>query len=327
MMKRLHIETAPCAISSDRNQNSRGFTLVELLVVVAIIALLSAILFPVFGTAREKARQISCASNMRQLGLGILQYSADYDESLPSGSYQYAVIPTACGGSSVDLPDGEGWASQIYPYVKADGVFICPDDNFEPLVGSRAINGVTYTTNAVSYSFNMNLSQANSGPWCGGSLASTVGGPPLVISRLNEPSQTVMLWELGPTYYTQVLTVPGLFDFSMSSNVYNTPNEPQRARSGFIDDGYACSNGSSHGQNSSCNNDTGSTESQTATPIGVHSNSSNFLCADGHVKWLPSNEVSGGMNAQSPSAPERQDAGADAEGTQVGLHQATFSFV
>jgi len=326
-MKRQQVKSAQCGANcAGTGGVATGFTLVELLVVIAIIALLAAILFPVFGTAREKSRQITCASNLRQLGLGILQYSADYDESLPSGSFQYAVIPTTCGGANVDLPDGEGWASQIYPYVKAAGAFVCPDDTFEPLTGTRTINSVNYATNAVSYAFNMNLSQASSGTWCG-TTASTLGGPPLVISRLNSPTQTVMLWELGPSYYTQVLSVPGLFDFSVSSNIYNSPNEPMYARSGYIDDGYACSNSASHGQNSSCYADTGSTESQVADPIGIHSNSSNFLCADGHVKWLPSNEVSGGTNAQSPNAPERQAAGSDAEGTQAGKHQATFSFV
>ena len=313
--------TRKCPVSA-----VRGFTLLELLVVIAIISLLAALLFPVFWTAREKARQISCASNLRQLGIAILQYSSDYDEQLPSGSFQYSVVPTTCGGATVDLPDGEGWASQIYPYVKAAGAYVCPDDTFEALSGTRAINSVTYATNAVSYAYNYNLSQASSGPWCS-TGASTIGGPPLIISRLNSPSQTVMLWELGPSYYTQVLSVPGLFDFSVASNVYNSPNEPMHARSGFIDDGYACTNSGSHGVNSSCYTDTGSTESQSANPIGIHTNSANFLCADGHVKWLPSNEVSGGTNAQTPDAPERQDAGSDAEGTQVGKHQATFSFV
>src|ERR1051325_7590284 len=63
--------------------NARGFTLIELLVVIAIIAILAAILFPVFGRARENARRSSCQSNLKQIGLGLLQYEQDFDESLP----------------------------------------------------------------------------------------------------------------------------------------------------------------------------------------------------------------------------------------------------
>ena len=88
-----------------------GFTLIELLVVIAIISVIVAILFPVFGTAREKARQVSCASNLRQLGLAFQQYSQDNDETMPSFSLVWV-----------------GWAGPLCGYVKSAGVFDCPDD-------------------------------------------------------------------------------------------------------------------------------------------------------------------------------------------------------
>src|SRR3982750_4482024 len=111
-------------------QSRKGFTLIELLVVIAIIAILAAILFPVFAKAREKARQISCASNERQLGLGFMQYTQDYDECLPTTHW----------GTPV------GWAGQLYPYIKSAGLFKCPDDP----TASVTVGGVTAVP--VSYS-------------------------------------------------------------------------------------------------------------------------------------------------------------------------------
>jgi prepilin-type N-terminal cleavage/methylation domain-containing protein/prepilin-type processing-associated H-X9-DG protein len=110
-----------------------AFTLIELLVVIAIIAILAAILFPVFAKAREKARQATCTSNEKQLGLGLLQYEQDYDELFPN---------TNNGGYA-----GTGWAGAIYPYIKSTGVYRCPDD-------SNTGNGNLVP---VSYAMNFNV--------------------------------------------------------------------------------------------------------------------------------------------------------------------------
>ena len=91
---------------------------------IAIIAILAAILFPVFAKAREKARQTSCASNEKQLGLAFIQYIQDNDETMPAGR----------SPASRRLARAQGGPAQIYPYVKSTGVYKCPDD---PTPGRR----------------------------------------------------------------------------------------------------------------------------------------------------------------------------------------------
>jgi prepilin-type N-terminal cleavage/methylation domain-containing protein/prepilin-type processing-associated H-X9-DG protein len=94
-------------------RTNRGFTLIELLVVIAIIAILAAILFPVFAKARAKARQASCLSNVRQLGTAMMSYVQDYDELLPLSYYK-------CTPNTY-------WYTVITPYAKSDQLLICPE--------------------------------------------------------------------------------------------------------------------------------------------------------------------------------------------------------
>src|SRR5436309_3953243 len=95
----------------------RGFTLIELLVVIAIIAILAAILFPVFAQARDKARQTSCLSNIKQLGMALIQYVQDYDEVLPHHAADYADFMSPAAGPN--------WARSIQPYARSTGILAC----------------------------------------------------------------------------------------------------------------------------------------------------------------------------------------------------------
>ena len=116
-------------ISSPRPQRISGFTLIELLVVIAIIAILAAILFPVFARARENARRSSCQSNLKQIGLGFAQYVQDYDERTP-GLYTNRV-----GGPAFDDGD-QGWVILLQPYVKSYQIFQCPSETNGPVVNT-----------------------------------------------------------------------------------------------------------------------------------------------------------------------------------------------
>ena len=166
---------------SQRSQlSSNGFTLIELLVVIAIIAILAAILFPVFAKAREKARQTSCLSNEKQLGLAILQYVQDNDETyMASDNGQF----------------GHGWVSRVMPYIKSVPMMKCPDD---PMTSPD--DRVT-----VSYGFNADISEGlNPGT---GQLAA-----------LNAPAVTVMFFEVTGVIADITDPISSGRDYSVSGN-------------------------------------------------------------------------------------------------------------
>jgi prepilin-type N-terminal cleavage/methylation domain-containing protein/prepilin-type processing-associated H-X9-DG protein len=124
----------------------RGFTLIELLVVIAIIAILAAILFPVFARAREKARQASCQSNEKQIGLALKMYEQDFDEKTPGGYY-------------VNWHSGDEyfWCWPLQPYMKNTQMLICPSNTTGWSYGKRSQDPSTVTGWRSSYGANMNV--------------------------------------------------------------------------------------------------------------------------------------------------------------------------
>jgi prepilin-type N-terminal cleavage/methylation domain-containing protein/prepilin-type processing-associated H-X9-DG protein len=125
----------------------RAFTLIEVLVVIAIIGLLAAILFPVFARARENARRTACASNLKQIGLGLLQYLQDFDEKMPASAY---------GGVAADSNNSSAykWMDAIFPYVKSEQIFVCPSDAGARYVHSKSLKDGESTHDYGSYGQN-----------------------------------------------------------------------------------------------------------------------------------------------------------------------------
>ena len=163
----------------------QGFTLIELLVVIAIIAILAAILFPVFLKARARAYRATCQSNLRQLGVAVTLYAQDSDEKLMPGHLLAA--PNPDGGGNYG-----GWAGPVYPFLRAPAVFLCPTDPRTPLV----TGGVT--SDPLTYFANINLSAG----------ADPAGLP---LSALSAPSATVLVAEAtggGLSNSTAPLTNP-----------------------------------------------------------------------------------------------------------------------
>ena len=155
---------------TSRSRNPIGFTLIELLVVIAVIAILAAILFPVFQKVRENARRVSCQSNEKQIGLGIIQYEQDADEHFPL-SVVAQTNPPAAGTPA-------GWADAVQVYIKSLQVFQCPD---EPAPPSSLPQNAGYT----DYYMNKNA-----------------GDGVQAVPQCNSPTLTIMIGEGSSTSAT-----------------------------------------------------------------------------------------------------------------------------
>jgi len=135
-----------------RTKHNSGFTLIELLVVIAIIAILAAILFPVFARAKAKAQQTTCLSNLKQLALGVLMYASDWNGHAPT------CFISECVRWYGNVDAQEYWTGAIYPYVKSGGIYVCPSAEMrdpaytdQPLPGRYPIPRCGYGANGVIF--------------------------------------------------------------------------------------------------------------------------------------------------------------------------------
>lgn len=295
-----------------------AFTLIELLVVIAIIAILAAILFPVFATAREKARQTTCASNLKQLGLAVVQYVQDYDENMPSP----AAATTTTYSSTGQWSCGMGWAGILYPYVKSRGVYTCPSD-------PTLMPNSNYAE--ISYAINLNTTGSSAGAL---GIPSGVGYqiPHPLVSTMTAPANTVLFCEVQnmPIEATTTmfdppssLTAPGSYTYSPSTDgvvIFNCMNGSANNHLGFgspvtlnpvaqpiFATGYLGRSVGDRYPGSGVDGSCGTASPPSAcfpSATGIHTSGSNYAFIDGHVKWLPGAQVSSGLIAIAPSNPQ-----------------------
>jgi len=274
-----------------------GFTLIELLVVIAIIAILAAILFPVFAKAREKARAITCTNNLKQIALAIIMYQSDWDGIAPFNR-ECNPIPPAC----VDGDLTDGWMDFTMPYVKSYQSFKCPDDNTpiialpaSPTSVGRAVapGGYIYRAagdtasvggmNRCSYGRNNNL--ANNGSY------------QLVDSAIPYPTTTVLVFDFTPNSAggdggneergSPMSIVRGTYTTGdpVCTGYNNTTNDDPRNSQNFYQNAA--------GGGNQLTPDQQVLEQGASLSSGRHSGVANYAFLDGHVKTLPAGAITG----------------------------------
>jgi prepilin-type N-terminal cleavage/methylation domain-containing protein/prepilin-type processing-associated H-X9-DG protein len=245
-------------------RNTRGFTLIELLVVIAIIAILAAILFPVFARARENARRASCQSNLKQLGLATMQYAQDYDDGFPNLRLKSAQVPVGGFWDTSANTDTWYWPQILYPYHKSNQVFFCP---------SAPDGGTTYKDQPHIRNYGANN---------------------VIVKDWEDPST-------NPTNYISLkqgeIVAPASTYLFMDASMYSTQNSYARSPGGKYSWVPGVGNVTGVAYSSSM-----STNYISDYQEGRHFDGVNVAFADGHVKWLKTATLTAEAKKGSPNS-------------------------